>query len=310
MRIADATLDAIRAVEITDIAELAALQQLKRCGGSYLCLCPLHGDRRPSFSIKGNVYNCHAGCGGGDVIDLVMRVHGVPFVEAAQLIAQHVGIALDADPVSLPPRKPRPAPVKREHPPSEAVASIVQRSVPFMAVPDAVAWARGRYLCPELIDYLELARVYERSEGYCVIAPLFDHEGAQRSLVFRSIYDDTESKSKSMWGGTSNGCVFACPFALRLLRGEAMGLLPHERPVVAITEGEIDFITLRERSDATAVFGTRNGAWSPQIAAKIPDGSLVAIVTHRDEPGEKYAMEIMRSLAHRDASLEVARWSL
>jgi hypothetical protein len=41
--------------------------------------CPFHDDRNPSFSVdvaKG-VWNCHAGCGGGSVIDLLAKYEGI-----------------------------------------------------------------------------------------------------------------------------------------------------------------------------------------------------------------------------------------
>jgi hypothetical protein len=41
--------------------------------------CPLHEDRNPSFSVDfdNQVWHCHAGCGGGSVIDLLARLEGV-----------------------------------------------------------------------------------------------------------------------------------------------------------------------------------------------------------------------------------------
>ena len=49
--------------------------------------CPLHGSERGTpFAIyeKGTRWTCHAGCGSGDVLDLVRRIDGTTFREAAE----------------------------------------------------------------------------------------------------------------------------------------------------------------------------------------------------------------------------------
>jgi hypothetical protein len=48
--------------------------------------CPLHKDKSPSFSVwegkTGWRWKCHAGCGGGDQIDLLVALDGVSRKEA------------------------------------------------------------------------------------------------------------------------------------------------------------------------------------------------------------------------------------
>jgi len=73
---------------------------------------------------------------------------------------------------------------------------------------------------------------------------------------------------------------------------------------VIIAEGEPDFLTWAvSSSDANdrppAVLGVVAGAWSADIAARIPDGSRVVIRTHRDAAGDAYAAAIRDSLAGR-----------
>lgn len=48
---------------------------LKKSGKGLIGKCPFHEDKSPSFSVNPdqNVWNCHAGCGGGSVIDLLAR---------------------------------------------------------------------------------------------------------------------------------------------------------------------------------------------------------------------------------------------
>lgn len=52
--------------------------------------CPFHEDRSPSFSVddaKG-VWNCHAGCGGGNVYHFLMKAEQVDFKGALNLLSR------------------------------------------------------------------------------------------------------------------------------------------------------------------------------------------------------------------------------
>ena len=69
------------------------------------CRCPLHDDRSASFSTDGTLWNCFAGCGGGDSVDFYALATGLPHSEACRgFIALAGGSA-----VSSVPRPPRPA---------------------------------------------------------------------------------------------------------------------------------------------------------------------------------------------------------
>lgn len=63
-------------------------------GGTGRCRLPGHEDRNPSFSIrpKTNRFTCYACGGNGDVIDLVMKMRDIGFVDACEwLTARHLG---------------------------------------------------------------------------------------------------------------------------------------------------------------------------------------------------------------------------
>ena len=61
-------------------------------------LCPFHPDKdTPSLSFKNESYHCF-GCGvGGDVINLVARLHGTRQKEAAQIINDTFNLGLNLD---------------------------------------------------------------------------------------------------------------------------------------------------------------------------------------------------------------------
>ncbi|WP_062289890.1 DNA primase [Demequina phytophila] len=70
---------------------------LKSAGvGSLKGLCPFHDERSPSFHVRPAAGRWHCfGCGeGGDVIEFVMRMDGLPFAEAVEYLADRAGVTL------------------------------------------------------------------------------------------------------------------------------------------------------------------------------------------------------------------------
>jgi len=70
---------------------------LKSAGvGSLKGLCPFHDERSPSFHVRPGAGRWHCfGCGeGGDVIEFVMRMDGLPFAEAVEYLAERAGVTL------------------------------------------------------------------------------------------------------------------------------------------------------------------------------------------------------------------------
>ena len=70
---------------------------LKSAGvGSLKGLCPFHDERSPSFHVRPGAGRWHCfGCGeGGDVIEFVMRMDGLPFAEAVEYLAERSNVTL------------------------------------------------------------------------------------------------------------------------------------------------------------------------------------------------------------------------
>ncbi len=78
-----------------DIVEVAReYLDLKRDGANWKALCPFHDDKDPSFkvsSIKG-IYKCFGCNAGGNVINLVQRLEGISYWEAAEQLCERYGI--------------------------------------------------------------------------------------------------------------------------------------------------------------------------------------------------------------------------
>lgn len=78
--------------DITDVA--SSYVNLKRKGRNMVGLCPLHGEKTPSFNIyteNGSFY-CF-GCGaGGDVITFIMKIENLDYIDAVKFLAQRAGL--------------------------------------------------------------------------------------------------------------------------------------------------------------------------------------------------------------------------
>lgn len=71
--------------------------KIQPSGQNYKALCPFHVEKTPSFHISTakQVYKCF-GCGeGGDVINFVMKIENLDFMDAVRLLANRCGIDIN-----------------------------------------------------------------------------------------------------------------------------------------------------------------------------------------------------------------------
>ncbi|HTZ56268.1 MAG TPA: DNA primase [Candidatus Acidoferrum sp.] len=72
---------------------------LKKRGRDLVGLCPFHGEKTPSLHVhqEEGYFKCF-GCGaGGDVIAFAMKLESLPFSDAARMLANKAGIALESE---------------------------------------------------------------------------------------------------------------------------------------------------------------------------------------------------------------------
>ncbi|MBI5448390.1 MAG: DNA primase [Gammaproteobacteria bacterium] len=81
----------------TDIVSLIdAYVPLRKKGANHMACCPFHQEKTPSFSVSSQkqIYYCF-GCGlGGDAIRFLMEYEHLNFMEALEILAKQVGLAL------------------------------------------------------------------------------------------------------------------------------------------------------------------------------------------------------------------------
>jgi hypothetical protein len=134
-----------------------------------------------------------------------------------------------------------------------------------------------------------------------VIVPLYGARGALESLHARSLAPreaNGRDKAASPAGAEVRGLVMADTTGVAMLRGE------HVPARLMIAEGVPDWLTWATRysdadEDAPALLGVIAGSWTEAIAERVPSGVRVAVRTHRDNAGAKYADRICASLGAR-----------
>jgi DNA primase len=96
--VSQSTLEQIRAAnDIVDI--IGAHVPLKRNGANFVCLCPFHKEKSPSFNVNPSrqIFRCF-GCGkGGDVFAFVKEYENLDFMDAVRRLAERARIPLEMD---------------------------------------------------------------------------------------------------------------------------------------------------------------------------------------------------------------------
>ena len=152
-RISDEELACLKAeVSLVRLVEAKGIALVKHgAGGDLLGRCPFHEDRTPSFVVSPskNLWRCHGACqAGGSVVDFVMRIEGVSFRHAVDLLRQ----GANSGPVEgVPPKRSTSVKLPPLAEPSVEDRELLGRVVGFYA--DTLVES------PEALGYLARRRV-------------------------------------------------------------------------------------------------------------------------------------------------------
>ncbi len=98
MRISES--DIARIAAAADIVQvIAGYVDLKKAGKDYRGICPFHGDKDPSLYVSPHkgIFYCFGCATGGSVFNFLMKIEGIPFVEAVRVLGARYGIELRLD---------------------------------------------------------------------------------------------------------------------------------------------------------------------------------------------------------------------
>lgn len=230
---------------------------------------------------------------------------------------------------SPPPARP-PTPPPR--PPTAEVAALWSACRSVSDDAEVAAWLAGRGLDAGQLADRDLARALPQgltalprwatcracpwTEGWRLLLPLHDAAGKLASVRARLIRkpgaaSTPKSSAAAAGPGSSAGLVMADRLGRQVLNwGHADRWCSGGRLHIFVAEGEPDYLALAclwsDADDETpAVLGIVAGAWTPAIAARIPDDTIVTIATDPDDAGDRYARDVAATLADR---CDVRRW--
>jgi hypothetical protein len=306
----------------------------RQAGGGVTIRCPKHRERTPSCSVStgrdGTLrVHCFSGCGlDGDVFVLVAAALGLDARrDFAAVLGHAAGLAgvdlASTAPLPVPvPRPVAPVPAPPSYPPRDEVHALWAACVPVEADDAVSAYLDGeRRIAPAVVDLYDCARALPVGarvpawarcgrpwplSGHRLIVPVYDAAGELRSLRAWCIESGAVAKRVAPSGFSTVGLVMADQPARSMLAtgGPPAWFDDASQLTVVICEGEPDWLTWATwASDADelppAVLGVVSAAWSESIAARVPSGCRVAIRTHLDAAGKRYAADIARTLADR-----------
>jgi hypothetical protein len=334
-------------LEVARALHLGTMPQRGASGGAF-SPCPACGaerrhqsrrDARLACGVRadGAGWRCYGCDASGDAIDLVACVlEGRRFRELERAGRERVREWFDGPTPAPTPRaveRPATSPERAAptYPPAEQVRAVWAACVPAIEDREVAAYLERRGVDPVVVADRDLARALPAdasgppwarlrglpwaSSGHRLIAPLVDSRGRLSSLLARRIAESDTPKSVAPSGHTRAALVLACALARLVLEHGARPMwwasqAPRLRLVIA--EGEVDYLAAATRAPdsehAPATLGIFSGSWTPEIAARVPDGAELVIATDADEAGDRYAAQIVGSMAARRA-VALSRWS-
>ena len=143
---------------------------LKKHGKDYLGLCPFHDDKEPSLVIspEKNLWHCLGACQtGGSVIDWVMKIEGVSFRQAVELLqADYPSLVADAAPAKRNRTKKLPTPLNASAEDQTLLMQVVDYyHETLKGDVEGLAYLEKRGISAEAIDHFKLG-LANRTLGY------------------------------------------------------------------------------------------------------------------------------------------------
>ncbi len=316
--------------DIVDIA--SSYVTLKRNGADYVGLCPFHREKTPSFHISSDkqLFYCF-GCGsGGNIIDFIMKIENLDFVDTIKFLAERAGITLEEEVYS--------PEIQRRHDKREAILKMnrltAKRYVQNLSGDDArhareYAFSRGlkreiistygigfaRDSWSDLVDYLkengfrneeiveaglavknEKGNVYDKFRNRLMF-PIIDVRGNVIAFSGRAL-DDSPAK----YMNSPETPVFhkgSNIFSLNIAKQTSA------KDGIILVEGNMDAVSLYTFGFTNAVAGLGTALTDQQAQLLKRYASLVYVCYDNDEAGEKAAEKAIEILAAAGVKLKV-----
>jgi len=311
-----------REVSLERLVESAGVK-LARHGADRVGLCPFHDDKEPSLVVspKKNLWHCLGACqAGGSVIDWVMRINGISFRHAVELLRADPDLAASTKPVRQGTVPKLPAPVAVDADDRKLLAQVIgYYHETLKQSPEALAYLKSRGIDDaSAIERFKLGfanrtlglRLPEKNRvaGAEIRARLqrlgilreSGHEHFNGSLVIPVI--DAEGAVTEIYGRKITSNLRAGTPLHLYLPGPHVGVWNVEALAVSqeviLTEALIDALTFwcAGYRNVTAAYGIE-GLTDDHLAAFKKHGTeRVLIAYDRDAPGDRAAAALAERL--------------
>ncbi|MBR1842620.1 MAG: DNA primase [Oscillospiraceae bacterium] len=317
-----------------DIVDVVSdyVQLNKRSGSNLFGLCPFHSEKTPSFSVSQDkqIYHCF-GCGkGGGVVNFIMEIENLGFMDAVQFLARRAGMEMPEDdtPMELRNRRARMLELNRD------AARFFYETLKTPKGREAVDYIKRRGISPEMAKRFGLGcapnewnaltdamtkKGYTQYElvdaGLCkrgrtggvydvfrnrLMFPVIDVRGSVIGFSGR-ILDDGEPK----YLNSPDTPVFSKShnlFALNLAKKSKMGML-------ILAEGNIDVVSLHQAGFDCAVASLGTSLTPEQARLMSRYTERVVIAYDNDGAGQKAAQRAIGIFENTGIQCRVLRMS-
>ncbi|MBV9851644.1 MAG: DUF3987 domain-containing protein [Armatimonadetes bacterium] len=283
---------------------------MRRAGREYVCRCPFHDEKTPSFHVNPDtgLYKCF-GCGdGGDVFRFLERLENLTFPEALARAASYAGLSVAA---AGPSRNG--SNVSHHARNGHSGRDSPQEAVPAKPLDPALAeechrrlmendrvrsWlADHRGLSTETLTRFQIGLVKDEQGHWRVTFPVKDAQGHLLNIR-RHLFAYKEGLDRA------NKTL---PWA----KGLPAGLFPlaaiEDAPDVTLVEGEAD-ACLANQLGLAAVTGTLGaGNWKPEWTEALRGAQRVTVLYDADESGAAGAVKAADALLGAVPDVRIAR---
>ena len=303
--------------------------KLIKKGKNFLGLCPFHNEKTPSFSVsqdKGLYYcfGCHAG---GDVFNFVMRHQGLSFDDAARILAEEAGVALEAESPQERQRRHKQKELEKinryalaffEHSLWAKEGKIARDYLKERGIPEdfAKAWRLGfGGVAKDFIPYLEAKKIqsnHARELGLIshdgrnsffekrLIFPILDEKDRLLGFGGRRLFEYQDAKylnSKESSLFNKRECLFGLARAQESIR---------QTQRLILVEGYTDVLACHRAglSQAVAALGTAFTSEHAGRCARLAKESLLLLDS--DEAGQRASRKIAELLLRAKQKVLVA----
>lgn len=172
-------------IDIIDV--VSEYVSLRRTGRNFVGLCPFHNERTPSFSVSAErqFYHCF-GCGaGGNVIQFIMDIEGLPFIDAVKVAATRAGLDVplttDADESRSPENTSRRQRIKEAHELATKWYSYILMNTGVGV--QALAYLQGRGITRTTMVAFRIGYAPDEKQG---VVQFLRKRGFERDLLIES----------------------------------------------------------------------------------------------------------------------------